>query len=56
MKVYLDSAPENMAPELALEAEGVLDDRWKGWVRRIATAQALGNFLDAWRTNAPNGV
>lgn len=29
--VYLDSTPENLVPELALEAEPVLGDRWNGW-------------------------
>lgn len=56
MKVYLDSAPENMVSELSLEAESVLEQRWNGWVRPRATAQALGDFLDAWRANDPNGV
>lgn len=56
MKVYLDSTPENMVPELALEAVSVLDERWNGWIRPITTAQALGDFLDAWRANDPNGV
>lgn len=56
MKVYLDSAPENMVDELALNAEGVLGQRWNGWVRPLATAQALGDFLDAWRANDPNGT
>ena len=54
--VYLDSAPENLVPELALKAERVLGDRWNGWVRPLATADALGAFLDAWRANDPNGI
>lgn len=54
--VYLDSAPENITPELALKAERVLDDRWNGWLRPLATADALGDFLYAWRRNDPNGI
>lgn len=56
MKVYIDSAPENMTPALALEAEGVMEDRWNGWVRPLATAAALSAFLEAWQANDPNGV
>lgn len=56
MKVFLDSAPENLVPELALEAETVLAERWNGWLRPYATAQAFGQFLDAWRRNDPNGI
>lgn len=56
MDVYLESAPENITPELALKAERVLDERWNGWLRPLATAEALGNFLDAWRRNDPNGI
>lgn len=56
MKVYIDSAPENMVDDLALDAEGVLEERWNGWVRPIATAEALGEFLHAWRANDPNGI
>jgi hypothetical protein len=55
MDVYLDSAPENLTPELALTAERVLDERWNGWLRPLATADAFGAFLDAWRANDPNG-
>ena len=56
MDVYLDSAPENITPELALGAERVLDERWNGWLRPLATADAFGAFLDAWRRNDPNGI
>ena len=54
--VYLDDAPENMTSELALKAELVLDDRWNGWLRPLATAEAFGDFLYAWRRNDPNGT
>jgi hypothetical protein len=54
--VYLDSAPENLVPELGLRVVSVLPDRWNGWVRPLATADAFGNFLDAWRRNDPNGI
>jgi hypothetical protein len=56
MHVYLDSAPENLIPELALNAERVLDERWNGWLRPLATADAFGRFLDAWRANDRNGT
>ncbi|MQW77313.1 hypothetical protein GHK92_15675 [Nocardioides sp. dk4132] len=56
MDVYLDSAPENITPELAPRPERVLDDRWNGWLRPLATAEAFGAFLDAWRCNDPNGT
>lgn len=56
MLVYLDSAPENIVPELALVAETVLPQRWNGWLRPVATAAAFGRFLDAWRINDPNGI
>ncbi len=56
MDVYLDSAPENFTPEFALRAVRVLDERWNGWLRPLATADAFGAFLDAWRRNDPNGI
>lgn len=56
MYVYLDSAPENITPELALDATHVLPERWNGWLRPVATARAFGEFLDAWRANDPNGT
>ena len=56
MQVYIDSAPENMVHELTLNAEGVLEERWNGWVRPLATAEALGEFHHAWRANDPNGI
>lgn len=56
MDVYIDSAPENFVPELALKAEYVLEERWNGWLQPVATAEAFGAFLDAWRANDPNGV
>lgn len=56
MDVYLDSAPENITPELALKADRVLGERWNGWLRPLATAAAFGAFLDAWRRNDPNGI
>lgn len=55
MIVYLDSSPENLVDELALEASIVLPDTWNGWARPIATAKAFASFLDAWRENDPNG-
>jgi hypothetical protein len=54
--VYIDSAEENITPELALKAERVLEERWNGWLRPLATADAFGSFLDAWRRNDPNGI
>lgn len=56
MLVYLDSAPENITPELGLCADRVLPERWNGWLRPLATANAFGAFLDAWRSNDPNGI
>lgn len=56
MLVWIDSAPETYVPDLALDAVGMLPDRWNGWLRPIATAEAVGAFLDAWRRNDPNGV
>jgi len=37
MKVYLDSAEENIVPELALDAEYVLPGTWNGWAQPVAT-------------------
>lgn len=45
-----------MVPALALRADRVLDDRWNGWARPLATAEALSDFLRRWRENDPNGV
>lgn len=56
MDVYLDSAPENLTPELTLNAEHVLDDRWNTWLRPLATARAFADFLDRWRRNDPDGI
>lgn len=56
VEVCVDSAEENMVSELALAADHVLPDRWNGWVRPIATAAALADFLRRWRHNDPNGV
>ena len=56
MDVYIDSLPENITPELALDADRVLDERWNGWLRPLATAAAFGDFLDRWRRNDPNGI
>jgi hypothetical protein len=56
MYVYLDSSIENLVPALALEAAKVREDRWNGWARPLATADAFGRFLDAWRQNDPNGI
>lgn len=55
MMVCLDSAQENMVPELALEAEYVLEETWNGWARPVATAEAMRSVLDRWRANDPNG-
>lgn len=54
--VYIDSEPENMIPELALKADSVLDGKWNGLLRPLATAAAFNDFLSAWRANDPNGV
>lgn len=56
MDVYLDGAPENLTHELALRAERVLEGRADDWLRPLATADAFGAFLDAWRRNDPNGI
>lgn len=56
MEIYVESAPENFIPELSLRAEYVLSERWNGWLRPVATAEAFGVFLDAWRRNDPNGI
>lgn len=56
MLVHLDSAAENYARELGLRAETVPPTTWNGWVRPTATAEAVGDFLDAWRLNDPNGT
>lgn len=55
MLVYLDSAPENIVPELALDAAYVEEETWNGWAQPVATAAAWGDFLDRWRANDPNG-
>jgi len=55
MKVYLDSAAENITPALALDAAYVLPGTWNGWAQPVATAAAWGDFLDRWRANDPNG-
>lgn len=54
--VFIDSTPDNHVPSLALNAERVLDERWNGWVRPLATASAVEAFLTGWRQNDPNGV
>ncbi|WP_283615472.1 hypothetical protein [Mycolicibacterium poriferae] len=56
MLVWIDSAPETYVPRLALDAADVLPDRWNGWLRPLATAEAVGAFLDAWRRTDPNGI
>jgi len=56
MEVFIDSAIENFVRDLALRAEGVLDDRWNGWLRPLATAVAVQEFLEAWKANDPNGT
>lgn len=54
--VYIDDAPENLTPELALRAEAILPERWNGFMQPIATADAFEAFLAAWRRNDPNGL
>lgn len=54
--VCLDSAVENMVPALALNTDRVLEDKWNGWARPIATAAAFRDFLARWRANDPNGT
>lgn len=56
MLVYLDGPEESQVPDLALVAAEVLDGNWNGWARPLATAPAIGAFLDAWRSNDPNGI
>lgn len=56
MDVYVESAPEALIPELALRADRLLEDQQNRWLRPLATAEAFGAFLDAWRTNDPNGI
>ncbi|KNX35895.1 hypothetical protein VV01_21760 [Luteipulveratus halotolerans] len=52
----LDSAEENMVVELALAADHVLPERWNGWLRPVATAAAVADFMARWRRIDPNGV
>ena len=54
--VFVDSLPENLIPALALRADRVLDDRWNGWLRPWATAEAAATMSAAWKVNDPNGV
>lgn len=53
--VCLDSAPENICEALALRAAYMLDGTWNGFGQPVATADAMGDFLDRWRSNDPNG-
>lgn len=58
VKIYLDSAEENLVPELALDADHVLPNTGgtgNGRVHPVVTAAALGDFLDRWRANDPHG-
>lgn len=53
--VYLDSAPENLTPTLALRARYVQDGAWNGWARPVAGAREVRDFIARWRANDPNG-
>ena len=56
VEVCLDSAEENMVSAMALRASALLDARWNGWARPLATASAMRDFLNRWRLNDPNGT
>ena len=53
--IVLESAPENMVAELALDAAYLLPGLWNGFSRPVASAACVGDFLDRWRRNDPNG-
>lgn len=53
--VCLESAPENICEAMALRAAYMLEGTWNGFGQPIATAEAMGDFLDRWRVNDPNG-
>lgn len=53
--VCLDSAPENICEAMALKAAYMLEGTWNGFGQPVATAEAMGDFLDRWRVNDPNG-
>lgn len=56
VEVCLDSAEENMVSAMSLRASALLDARWNGWARPLATASAMRDFLNRWRLNDPNGT
>ena len=56
VEVCLDSAEENMVSAMSLRASALLDARWNGWARPLATASAMTDFLNRWRLNDPNGT
>lgn len=55
-RVCVDSAEENMIPEMALSAHAVLEESWNGWSRPLATALQVEDFLRRWRRNDSNGT
>ena len=56
VEVCLDSAEENMVSAMSLRASALLDAQWNGWARPLATASAMNDFLNRWRSNDPNGT
>ena len=56
IEMCLESSEENMVSAMALRASVLLDSRWNGWARPLATAAAMADFLDRWRRNDPNGT
>ena len=56
VEVCLDSAEENMVSAMSLRASALLDAQWNGWARPLATASAMRDFLNRWRSNDPNGT
>ena len=56
VEVCLGSAEESMVSAMALRASALLDARWNGWARPMATASAVRDFLNRWRLNDPNGT
>lgn len=53
--VYLDSAPENITPELALHARYVQEETWNGWAQPVTGAAEVDDFVARWQANDPNG-
>ena len=56
IEVCIDDVEENMVSVLALRAHSLLDTTWNGWVRPVATAAAMTDFLARWRHKDPDGT